>query len=78
MALLRVIVWGRLDTGLGESVVNYLLFQPALSGALALGSFVVMIWPGYALLHLFGFGRHRCPLAEFVCGGTASPRRFPL
>jgi hypothetical protein len=27
MALLRVIVWGRLDTGLGESVVNYLLWR---------------------------------------------------
>jgi hypothetical protein len=59
-------------------VVNYLLLQPALSVALTSACFAFMIWPGYALLHLFGFGRHRWPLAEFVCGSTTSPLRFPL
>jgi hypothetical protein len=47
-------------------VINNLLFQPALSVALTFASFAFMIWPGYALLHLMGFGRHRWPLAEFA------------
>jgi hypothetical protein len=47
-------------------VINYMLFQPTLSVALALACFAFMIWPGYALLHLMGFGRHRWPLAAFA------------
>jgi hypothetical protein len=42
-------------------VVNDRLFNPALSFALMLASFVFMIWPGYALLHLIGLGRHPRP-----------------
>jgi hypothetical protein len=58
---------GTLQLGLGKkSVANDLLFQPELSVALTFVSFAFMIWPGYALLHLMGFGRHRWPLAEFA------------
>ena len=35
-------------------MVNYLLFQPALSVALSLAAFGLVIWPGYAVLHLLG------------------------
>jgi hypothetical protein len=47
-------------------VINNLLFQPGLSVALTIVCFVFMIWPGYALLHLMGFGRHRWPPAAFA------------
>jgi hypothetical protein len=49
-------------------VLNYMLFQPALSAALASACFALMIWPGYAVLHLIGLGRHRWPAA-----GLAGP-----
>jgi hypothetical protein len=43
-----------------------MLFQPTLSAALTIVCFFFMIWPGYAVLHLMGFGRHRWPLAAFA------------
>jgi hypothetical protein len=47
-------------------VINYMLFQPVLSAALTFACFAFMIWPGYAVLHKLGFGRHRWPLAAFA------------
>src|SRR3981081_135289 len=47
-------------------MVNGLVFQPALSVVLTFASFAFMIWPGYALLHLLGFGRHRWSSAMFA------------
>jgi hypothetical protein len=47
-------------------VINSLLFLPAPSVALAVACFSFMIWPGYALLHLMGFGRHRWSPAPFA------------
>jgi hypothetical protein len=47
-------------------VIDNMLFHPALSVVTVLAAFMFMIWPGYALLHLLGFGRHRWPLAEFA------------
>ena len=42
------------------------LFQPLPSAFIALATFFVMIWPGYALLHLLGHGRHHWPAALFA------------
>lgn len=42
------------------------LFQPLPSAFIVLAAFFVMIWPGYALLHLLGHGRHRWPAALFA------------
>ncbi|MEH2483584.1 hypothetical protein V1282_006941 [Nitrobacteraceae bacterium AZCC 2146] len=42
------------------------LFQPLPSALIALAAFVVMIWPGYALLHLTGLGRHRWSAALYA------------
>jgi hypothetical protein len=47
-------------------VVDYLLFQPALSVALSLTAFSLVIWPGYAVLHLLGLGHHRWVGAQFA------------
>lgn len=40
-------------------MIHTLLFQPALSVAFTLTAFGLIIWPGYAVLHLLGLGRHR-------------------
>jgi hypothetical protein len=42
------------------------LFQPLPSALIALVAFVAMIWPGYALLHLTGHGRHRWAAALYA------------
>jgi hypothetical protein len=42
------------------------LFQPLPSAFIVLAAFFVMIWPGYALLHLLGHGRHRWSAALFA------------
>ncbi|MEH2470455.1 hypothetical protein V1281_000300 [Nitrobacteraceae bacterium AZCC 2161] len=47
-------------------MVSSVLFQPLLSALITLAAFFVMIWPGYALLHLLGHGRHRWPAALFA------------
>ena len=47
-------------------MVNYLLSQPALSVALSLSAFSLVIWPGYAVLHLLGLGHHRWVGAQFA------------
>lgn len=45
---------------------HQILLQPALSAALMLFAFFAMIWPGYAVLHVLGYGRHRWPAATFA------------
>jgi hypothetical protein len=47
-------------------VGHYLLSQPALSVALSLAASALAIWPGYAVLHLLGLGRHRWIGAQFA------------
>jgi hypothetical protein len=47
-------------------LIHTLLFQPTLSVAFTLFAFGLIIWPGYAVLHLFGFGRHRWEAATFA------------
>jgi hypothetical protein len=46
-----------------------LLFQPLLSILTVLVAFLLMIWPGYALLHVLGHGRHRWSGALFAGPG---------
>jgi hypothetical protein len=41
-------------------------FQPLLSIIAVLTAFLLIIWPGYALLHMLGHGRHRWPAALFA------------
>jgi hypothetical protein len=43
-----------------------ILFDPLLSVAAVLAAFLLMIWPGYALLHILRCGRHRWPAALFA------------
>jgi hypothetical protein len=43
-----------------------LLTTPVISSATALAASFVMIWPGYAILHLAGLGRDRWPAALFA------------
>ncbi|KRR14229.1 hypothetical protein [Bradyrhizobium valentinum] len=47
-------------------MLSAILFQPLPSALIALTAFFVMIWPGYALLHLAGHGRHRWSAALFA------------
>jgi hypothetical protein len=47
-------------------MLSAILFQPLPSALIALAAFFVMIWPGYALLHLAGHGRHRWSAALFA------------
>jgi hypothetical protein len=42
------------------------LFQPLPSILIALTVFLMMVWPGYAVLHVLGHGRHRWPAALFA------------
>jgi hypothetical protein len=51
---------------MGPEVV---FFQPALSFVAVVVAFFLMIWPGYALLHLLGHGRHRWSGALFAGPG---------
>jgi hypothetical protein len=46
-----------------------ILFQPLLSTIAVLTAFLLMIWPGYALLHVLGHGRHRWSGALFAGPG---------
>jgi hypothetical protein len=46
-----------------------ILFQPLLSTIAVLVAFLLMIWPGYALLHVLGHGRHRWSGALFAGPG---------
>ena len=50
-------------------MIEAILFQPLLSTIAVLTAFVLMIWPGYALLHLLGHGRHRWSGALFAGPG---------
>ena len=50
-------------------MTDALLFQPLLSTITLLVAFLLMIWPGYALLHLLGHGRHRWSGALFAGPG---------
>ena len=47
-------------------MLSAILFQPLLSVLIALAAFFVMVWPGYALLHLAEHGRHRWSAALFA------------
>jgi len=47
-------------------LIHTLLFQPALSVAFTLTAFGLIIWPGYAVLHLLGLGRHRWEASAFA------------
>ncbi|WP_028180920.1 hypothetical protein [Bradyrhizobium japonicum] len=47
-------------------MLSAILFQPLPSALIALAAFFVIIWPGYALLHLAGHGRHRWSAALFA------------
>src|SRR5258708_18140847 len=47
-------------------MMHDILFQPLLSIIALLSAFMLMIWPGYALLHMLGHGRHRWPAALFA------------
>src|ERR1700686_3119897 len=47
-------------------MIGTVLFQPLLSLLAALTAFMLMVWPGYALLHMLGHGRHRWPAAQFA------------
>jgi hypothetical protein len=47
-------------------MATLLLFQPALSVAMVLVVFALIPWPGYAVLHLLGAGRHRWTSATFA------------
>jgi hypothetical protein len=47
-------------------MLSAILFQPLPSALIALAAFFVMVWPGYALLHLAGHGRHRWSAALFA------------
>jgi hypothetical protein len=47
-------------------MTHQLLFQPLPSALIALVAFVAMIWPGYALLHITGHGRHRWSAALYA------------
>lgn len=47
-------------------MLSAILFQPLPSALIALAAFFVMIWPGYALLHLAGHGQHRWSAALFA------------
>ncbi|MBI5132529.1 MAG: hypothetical protein HZA66_24070 [Rhodopseudomonas palustris] len=47
-------------------MLSAVLSAPAVSVATALLGFFVMIWPGYAVLHLLGLGRHRWKAALFA------------
>ena len=50
-------------------MVHELLFQPLLSILTVVVAFLLMIWPGYALLHVLGNGRHRWSGALFAGPG---------
>jgi hypothetical protein len=50
-------------------MAHEILFQPLLSTITALVAFLLMIWPGYALLHMLGHGRHRWSGALFAGPG---------
>jgi hypothetical protein len=50
-------------------MTDTLLFQPLLSTITLLVAFLLMIWPGYALLHVLGHGRHRWSGALFAGPG---------
>jgi hypothetical protein len=43
-----------------------LLSQPAFSVAMTLAALAFMVWPGYAVLHVLGLGRHRWSAALFA------------
>ncbi|MEA2794524.1 MAG: hypothetical protein QOI87_1904, partial [Bradyrhizobium sp.] len=43
-----------------------LLSQPAFSLAMTLAALAFMVWPGYAVLHVLGLGRHRWSAALFA------------
>lgn len=55
---------------MGISVETYVLFKPTLSTVMACAAFILMIWPGYAVLHLLGFGRHRWAAATYAGPAT--------
>jgi hypothetical protein len=46
--------------------VSSLLLQPSFSVAALMTAFLSMVWPGYAILHLTGYGRHRWSAALFA------------
>src|ERR1700688_342928 len=50
-------------------MAHELLFRPLLSIFTVLIAFLLMIWPGYALLHVLGHGRHRWSGALFAGPG---------
>jgi hypothetical protein len=43
-----------------------ILFQPLPSILIALTAFLMMVWPGYAVLHILGHGRHRWSATLFA------------
>ena len=47
-------------------MTSTVLFQPFSSVIITLLAFFVMVWPGYALLHLSGHGRHKWPAALYA------------
>jgi hypothetical protein len=47
-------------------LIHSLLFQPGLSVAFALIALGLIVWPGYAILHLLGLGRHRWTASVFA------------
>lgn len=47
-------------------MLSAILLKPFPSAIIVSTAFLLMPWPGYALLHLLGFGRHRWPAAVFA------------
>jgi hypothetical protein len=47
-------------------MMHQVLFQPLPSILTALTVFLMIVWPGYAVLHVLGHGRHRWPAALFA------------
>lgn len=47
-------------------MIHSFLFQPALSVLFSLTAFSLIVWPGYAVLHLLGLGRHRWESSAFA------------
>jgi hypothetical protein len=47
-------------------MMHQVLFQPLPSILTVLTVFLMMVWPGYTVLHVLGHGRHRWPAALFA------------
>lgn len=55
------------QSGCSNSVMTHeVLFQPLPSILIVLIVFLSVVWPGYAVLHVLGHGRHRWPSALFA------------